>query len=241
MTDADLVLGKLDADNFAGGSIPLYPDASKRALDTHLGQTLDMDTLEAAWGLAEVVDENMANAARVHAVENGEDLSEYTMIAFGGAAPALHAARLCEKLGVDRCLVPMGAGVGSAIGFLRAPFSFETNRSVFMTLSAFAPDMVKTLFADMEAEARGFVLSCDAVSAITADYKVYMRYSGQGWEIPIQLSAQEYDARCRPGWACSLPNMKSCLAGRLVVWKLKPLSGLSMHTRTERQHTGWQR
>ena len=86
MTDADLVLGKLDADNFAGGSIPLYPDASKRALDTHLGQTLDMDALEAAWGLAEVVDENMANAARVHAVENGEDLSEYTMIAFGGAA-----------------------------------------------------------------------------------------------------------------------------------------------------------
>jgi len=193
VTDADLVLGKLDADNFAGGSIPLYPDASKRALDTHLGQTLDMDALEAAWGLAEVVDENMANAARVHAVENGEDLSEYTMIAFGGAAP-LHAARLCEKLGVDRCLVPMGAGVGSAIGFLRAPFSFETNRSVFMTLSAFAPDMVKTLFADMEAEARGFVLSCDAVSAITADYKVYMRYSGQGWEIPIQLSALDAEA-----------------------------------------------
>ena len=193
VTDADLVLGKLDADNFAGGSIPLYPDASKRALDTHLGQTLDMDALEAAWGLAEVVDENMANAARVHAVENGEDLSEYTMIAFGGAAP-LHAARLCEKLGVDRCLVPMGAGVGSAIGFLRAPFSFETNRSVFMTLSAFAPDMVKTLFADMEAEARGFVLSCDAASAITADYKVYMRYSGQGWEIPIQLSARDAEA-----------------------------------------------
>ena len=99
-----------------------------------------------------------------------------------------------REAGVDRCLVPMGAGVGSAIGFLRAPFSFETNRSVFMTLSAFAPDMVKTLFADMEAEARGFVLSCDAESAITADYKVYMRYSGQGWEIPIQLSAQDAEA-----------------------------------------------
>eukprot|EP01036_Dinobryon_divergens_P008275 gene8275-11050_t len=78
-------------------------------------------------GLAEVVDENMANAARVHAVENGEDLSTYTMIAFGGAAP-LHAGRLCEKLGVARCLIPQGAGVGSAIGFLRAPFSFESNR-----------------------------------------------------------------------------------------------------------------
>ena len=136
----------------------------------------------------------MANAARVHAVENGEDLSEYTMIAFGGAAP-LHAARLCEKLGFSRCLVPMGAGVGSAIGFLRAPFSFEANRSVFMHCRPSMPDMVKTLFADMEAEARGFVLSCDAVSAINADYKVYMRYSGQGWEIPIELSAKRSQRR----------------------------------------------
>ena len=96
--------------------------------------------------MAEMVDENMANAARVHAVENGEDLADYTMIAFGGAAP-LHAARLCEKLGVARCLIPQGAGVGSAIGFLRAPFSFEANSSVFMRLSAFDPDKVKQLFA----------------------------------------------------------------------------------------------
>ena len=90
-------------------------------------KSLDMDAVEAAYGLAEVVDENMANAARVHAVENGEDLSDYTMIAFGGAAP-LHAGRLCEKLGIHRCLVPTGAGVGSAIGFLQsAPFSFEAH------------------------------------------------------------------------------------------------------------------
>ena len=95
-----------------------------------------MDAWESAWGVAEVVDENMANAARVHAVENGEDLSDYTMIAFGGAAP-LHAGRLCEKLGIKRCLVPPGAGVGSAIGFLRAPFSFEANRTLFMQLSRF--------------------------------------------------------------------------------------------------------
>ena len=193
VTDADLVLGKLDPDNFAGGSISLDKDASAHALKTHLGTQLDMGAIEAAWGLAEVVDENMANAARVHAVENGEDLSEYTMIAFGGAAP-LHAARLCEKLGVDRCLIPSGAGVGSAIGFLRAPFSFETNRSIFMKLSDFAADIVTSLFQEMEAEARGFVRSCDAQASILADYKVYMRYSGQGWEIPISLSAEDASA-----------------------------------------------
>ncbi|TMM55279.1 hydantoinase/oxoprolinase family protein [Sulfitobacter sabulilitoris] len=190
VTDADLVLGKLDPDGFAGGSIQLYPDRSEAALMADLGSLLDMDARTAAYGLAEVVDENMANAARVHAVENGEDLADYTMIAFGGAAP-LHAARLCEKLGVARCLVPQGAGVGSAIGFLRAPFSFEANRSVYMRLSDFDAPAVGRLLKELADQATGFVRSCDADAPITADYKVYMRYTGQGWEIPIVLPAQD--------------------------------------------------
>ncbi|NBX06999.1 MAG: hydantoinase/oxoprolinase family protein, partial [Proteobacteria bacterium] len=178
VTDADLIMGKLDPDNFAGGSIQLETGKSAAALNAHIGQILDMDATEAAWGLAEVVDENMANAARVHAIENGEDLSEYTMIAFGGAAP-LHAARLCEKLGIARCLVPTGAGVGSAIGFLCAPFSFEANRSVFMPMRAFDAEQIKVLFAEMEAEAAGFVRSCDGQADIALEYKIYMRYAGQ--------------------------------------------------------------
>ncbi len=187
VTDADLVLGKLDADHFAGGSIPLHTDESQAALLAHVGDTLGMDAVEAAFGVAEVVDENMSNAARVHAVENGEDLSDYTMIAFGGAAP-LHAGRLCEKLGVDRLLVPPGAGVGSAIGFLRAPFSFEANRSVYMKLSDFDGLRIKSLLSDLKAEATGFVRTCDADSPILSEFKVYMRYTGQGWEIPIDLT-----------------------------------------------------
>ncbi|WP_411891200.1 hydantoinase/oxoprolinase family protein [Yoonia sp. SDW83-1] len=187
VTDADLVLGKLDPDNFAGGSITLSEGISEAALTTHLGDILDMDAATSAFGLAEVVDENMANAARVHAVENGEDLSDYTMIAFGGAAP-LHAGRLCEKLGVDRLLVPPGAGVGSAIGFLRAPFSFEANRSVYMRLSDFDGEQIKTLLTDLQSEATGFVRNCDAKADILSEFKVYMRYTGQGWEIPITLT-----------------------------------------------------
>ena len=189
VTDSDLILGKLDPAGFAGGSIPLYTERATQALDIHIGSKLDMEAVEAAWGVAEMVDENMANAARVHAVENGEDLSEYTMIAFGGAAP-LHAARLCEKLGIPRCLIPQGAGVGSAIGFLRAPFSFEANNSVFMQLSSFDPVRVKQLFADMEKEASAFVRSCDQDANIKTEYKVYMRYAGQGWEIPVPLTVQ---------------------------------------------------
>jgi len=190
VTDADLVLGKLDPENFAGGSIKLFRDASCTAIAEYVGTKLDMDAVEAAFGIAEVVDENMANAARVHAVENGEDLSEYTMIAFGGAAP-LHAGRLCEKLGVERLLVPPGAGVGSAIGFLRAPFSFEANRSVYMKLSDFDGPRIKSLLSDLKAEAKGFVRTCDAVSPILSEFKVYMRYTGQGWEIPIALTEDQ--------------------------------------------------
>jgi len=187
VTDADLVLGRLDAQNFAGGSIVLDAKRSADALTGVLGDNLNMDAQTAAFGLSEVVDENMANAARVHAVENGEDLSEYTMIAFGGAAP-LHGGRLCEKLGVSRMLVPPGAGVGSAIGFLRAPFSFEANRSVYMKLSDFDPAKITTLLHDLQREAIGFVRNCDAKADILSDFKVYMRYTGQGWEIPITLS-----------------------------------------------------
>lgn len=214
VTDADLVLGKLDPDNFAGGSIKLHKDASDAAL-TALGAELEMDALTAAYGLAEVVDENMANAARVHAVENGEDLAGYTMIAFGGAAP-LHAGRLCEKLGVARLLVPTGAGVGSAIGFLRAPFSFEATRSVYMKLSAFDADQVRDLLAALATEATGFVRNCDAAAAITAQYKVYMRYSGQGWEIPVSLTA---DQAANPDAACFQALFEAdytALFGRIV-------------------------
>ncbi|MBL4627293.1 MAG: hydantoinase/oxoprolinase family protein [Roseicyclus sp.] len=227
VTDADLVLGKLDPDNFAGGSIPLYPDASQTALLAHVGEILGMDAVEAAFGVAEMVDENMANAARVHAVENGEDLSQYTMIAFGGAAP-LHAGRLCEKLGIARCLVPPGAGVGSAIGFLRAPFSFEANRSVYMKLSDFDPGVIRTLLADLQAEATGFVRTCDRDAPILSEFKVYMRYTGQGWEIPIDLTERQamdpdaatFEARFEEDYAKLFGRVVAGMDIEITVWSV---------------------
>lgn len=227
VTDADLVLGKLDPDNFAGGSIVLDASASSSVLTDVLGASLSMDAVEAAFGVAEVVDENMANAARVHAVENGEDLSEYTMIAFGGAAP-LHAGRLCEKLGIDRCLVPPGAGVGSAIGFLRAPFSFEANRSVYMKLSDFAPDVIKALLSELQHEATGFVRTCDAEAPILSEFKVYMRYTGQGWEIPIDLTeaqamvpdAATFEARFEEEYAKLFGRTVAGMDIEITVWSV---------------------
>ena len=215
VTDADLVLGRLDPDNFAGGTIKLSTEASERALDAHVGQSLQLDTTTAAFGVSEVVDENMANAARVHAVESGEDLSGYVMIAFGGAAP-LHAGRLCEKLGIQQMLVPPGAGVGSAIGFLKAPFSFEATRSVYTRLTEFSPPQVKEVLAELKAEAGDFVRSCEADAPVYFEFRAYMRYVGQGWEIPVDLTQEEAGAPTAERYQAQFEAAYANLFGRIV-------------------------
>jgi N-methylhydantoinase A len=134
----------------------------------------------------------MANAGRVHAVENGRDLATFTMIAFGGAGP-IHAARLCAKMGLRRFLVPAGAGVGSAIGFLRAPFSYEAVRSAPIRLERFDAETVNRIISALTTEAGDFVRAVmpelDPVVTLTA----YMRYVGQGWEIPVQLPGRPFE------------------------------------------------
>ena len=190
VTDADLLLGKLSVEYFAGGSIKLNKKNAEKSLEVNIGSKLNTSNKIAAYGVSEVVDENMANAARVHAVENGEDLSDFTMIAFGGAAP-LHANRICEKLGVDEFIIPEGAGVGSAIGFLNAPFSFEATKSFYSKISNFNPRLTKKVFNQLQKEALTFVSSCDPEEPIKLEFKVYMRYKGQGWEIPVYLREKE--------------------------------------------------
>ncbi|MFK8054269.1 MAG: hydantoinase/oxoprolinase family protein [Woeseiaceae bacterium] len=215
VTDADLVLGKLDPDHFAGGEIPLDLSMSAQALDAVIGRPLEMDTQTAAFSVAEVVDENMANAARVHAVENGEDLAEFTMIAFGGAAP-LHAARLCEKLGIRRLLVPPGAGVGSAIGFLRAPISFEATRTVHAVLSDFDGEQIAEVFDALESEASEFVNDCQPRTEIALTYKAYMRYVGQGWEVPVPLALEIRQAPTAEALKAAFESVYETLFGRIV-------------------------
>lgn len=192
ITDADLVLGKLDPDNFAGGAIKLSVANAEDAITHEVGSRLSLSTEAAAFGIGEVVDENMANAARVHAVENGKNISDNMMVAFGGAAP-LHAARLCEKLGIDLCLVPPGAGVGSAIGFLKAPFGYESLASRIIGLSDFDPATFNALIADLKATAEGFVRQ-GTDGEILCEIVAFMRYRGQGWEIPVPLPDHAFTA-----------------------------------------------
>ncbi|MDJ1007329.1 MAG: hydantoinase/oxoprolinase family protein [Paracoccaceae bacterium] len=185
VTDANLLLGRLDPEGFAGGAIPLAPELARAALARALG-ALGCPVTEAACGVVEIVDENMANAARVHAVEHGRDIEGYTMIAFGGGAP-LHAARLCRKLGIARLLIPPGAGVGSAIGFLRAPFSYEAARGLFQRLDAFEAETVNAVLGEMREEAEAFVARGAGAVEVSAALTAHMRYAGQGWEIPVRL------------------------------------------------------
>ena len=191
VTDADLLLGRLDAERFAGGEIHLEIEHSKAAMQRAIGEPLQMDNETAAIGICEVVDENMANAARVHAVESGKELAEFTMIAFGGAAP-LHASRLCEKLDIDALLIPPGAGVGSAIGFLRAPFGFEAVRGAFLRLSEFDPAWTNRLIAELSEEAERFARAGAPDAELVREIKAYMRYQGQGWEIVVMLPNRDF-------------------------------------------------
>ncbi|MBP7003548.1 hydantoinase/oxoprolinase family protein [Amaricoccus sp.] len=192
ITDADLVLGKLDPDNFAGGAIKLSVANAKNAIGRDVGEKLKLEAEPAAFGICEVVDENMANAARVHAVENGKNISDNIMIAFGGAAP-LHAARLCEKLGIDRCLIPPGAGVGSAIGFLKAPFGYEALASKVARLGSFDVAAVNAMLAELKETAEGFVRA-GTDGTIRREVTAFMRYVGQGWEIPVALPDRRFEA-----------------------------------------------
>jgi len=192
ITDADLVLAKLDPENFAGGAIKLSVEKAEAAIAADVGERLGLTPQAAAFGIGEVVDENMANAARVHAVENGKNISDNIMIAFGGAAP-LHAARLCEKLGVDLCLVPEGAGVGSAIGFLKAPFGYEAVASRLVRLSDFDAAELNRLVSSLKATAEAFVRS-GTDGTLLCEITAFMRYAGQGWEIPVALPDRPFTA-----------------------------------------------
>lgn len=194
VTDANLQLGRLHPDTFGATDIDLSPEFASAALVRSVGERLGLDADTSAVGVAEVVDENMANAARAHAVENGKDLGGYTMIAFGGGAP-LHAARLMDKLSLDELIVPPGAGVGSAIGFLVAPFSYEAVRSFYTSTLDFDVAGSNEVLASLTNEALSFVRpALGEDTAVTIERQVSMRYAGQGWEIPVTLDEHaEFD------------------------------------------------
>jgi len=182
VTDADLLLGKIDPNRFAGGRIELDPRRAEATFRTEIGRVMGLQALEVAAGTALMVDETMANAARVHAAELGRELSDHTMIAFGGAAP-LHAAHLAEKLGMARVIIPSGAGVGSAMGFLRAPLAYDVVVSRPMRLDTYDPSVVADVLQAMQVRATEVLSTLAGVGGLAITHAADMRYVGQGHEL----------------------------------------------------------
>jgi N-methylhydantoinase A len=192
VTDADVVLGRVDLRRFAGGKIALDPARARQAIAATVGRSLSMSVEDAAHGIVEIVDETMASAARVHAVENGKETAGRTLIAFGGAAP-LHAARLAQKLGIERIVVPPDAGVGSALGFLGAPIAYEVVRTLLVRLDALEPSAIDTLFGEMRAEAAAVVRLGVPRGPLVETRTGFMRYRGQGHEVAVTLPEAALD------------------------------------------------
>jgi N-methylhydantoinase A len=186
VTDADVLLGRIDPVSFAGGSMRLDGDAARKAVSADVGDVLGLDSPLAAFAISEVVDENMANAARVHAIERGKNIAGRALIAFGGAAP-VHAARLAEKLGIATIIVPTDAGVGSAVGFLNAPVSYEVVRSRYMRMSGLDTAAISAMFDTMREEAESIVRLGAPSGALDEQRIAYMRYVGQGHEVSVPL------------------------------------------------------
>jgi N-methylhydantoinase A len=215
VTDADVALGRIAPEGFAGGSVDLTPALSTAALDAAIAKKLNLDGPLAAFAVSEMVEENMSNAARVHAVEQGKELAARTLIAFGGAAP-LHACRMAEKLNMDRVIIPKGAGVGSAIGFLAAPVSYEVVRSRYTKLAEFEPGVLSKMFAEMGDEAHAIVTTGAPGAELEERRIAYMRYIGQGHEIVVDVPVRDLTAADGAGLKAAYDKAYEDLFGRVI-------------------------
>ena len=188
VTDADIALGRVYPEKFA---FPLNVERANQSIQDSVALLLAIDINLAAFSISEVVDENMASAARTHAAEFGMDLAAREIVAFGGAAP-LHAARLGHKLGATQIIIPPDAGVGSAVGFLLAPISYEVVRSRQQVLANLDHQLVNNLYAEMRSEALAIVQEASTSSNLIETRQAYMRYVGQGHELAIDLPTGPY-------------------------------------------------
>ncbi len=208
VTDADVASGKIAPERFAGGAFAIDESAARLSIIDTLGRSLKLPEDKAAFALCEVVDENMAAAARAHGVEQGKDIAARTMVAFGGAAP-LHAARVGEKLGVKQIIIPADAGVGSAVGFLLAPPAYEVVRSRPMGIDMLDELVIDALFREMRDEAAPIVEAASDGEALSEEWRVLMRYAGQGYEIPVAIAdgAGSLRSRLREGFEAAYETL----------------------------------
>jgi len=186
VTDADLVLGYLNADYFLGGTMKLSMQKAKEAIREHIAEPLGISVEEAAMGVHRVVNESMANAARVHILEKGMDPRHFSMMAFGGAGP-VHAYGVAKLLNAPSMMIPVGAGVASALGFLVSPVAQEKIHSHIGLVQELNWIEVNGFLKSMTDEGTSFVSNVEDDQDYTVHRVLDIRYEGQGHEITIDI------------------------------------------------------
>jgi N-methylhydantoinase A len=187
LTDANLLLGYLGADSFLGGRMRLDTEAARQAIARHVATPLGVELLRAAWGMHEVINEDVARAFRVHASERGVDYRRCSMVVFGGSGP-LHGARVARKLRIPEVVCPAGAGVMSAFGLLSSPPAFETVVSHRALLAQLDAGQFARIMAELEDRAAA-ALGRGGVQRVALRFarRLDMRYAGQGYEVEVTV------------------------------------------------------
>ena len=216
VSDADLVLGLLNPDYFLGGEMALDPDSAQKALETRLAGPMGMSVTRAAHGIHEVVNENMATAARMHASEQGLDVRGSALVAFGGAGP-IHAYRVAKLLGISRVVCPLGAGVMSSIGMLVAPKSFDSVQSYISRLDSVDWDHVSSIYEAMESSAAELLTAAGVeVADIRMERSADMRYVGQGFEIVVPVPGGKLGPGLEEELSATFSETYGALFGRIL-------------------------
>ena len=244
VTDADLVLGYLDPDYFLGGRIKLDLAAAHLAIKVRVADRLGIPVEAAAWGIHQIVNESMANAARIHTLERGKDPHRFPLFAFGGAGP-VHGYRIAKALGSPVVIVPFGAGVISAVGFLTAPLAFDFVRSWPGRIDSLDWQKANMLLAEMEAEGQALLEASDVQTGqISHRREADIRYVGQGHEVRVPLPDGQLDSRSISTITTSFEEVYSRLYERLspsvpieiISWRIIS-SGPKPEVRLEVPHT----
>ncbi|HET7343578.1 MAG TPA: hydantoinase/oxoprolinase family protein [Methylomirabilota bacterium] len=232
VTDANLVLGYLNPEYFAGGSMRLHLGGAARAIEDRVARPLGLSLEQAAWGIHTIVNSNMELATRVVSIERGRDPRALTFVAFGGSGP-VHGCRLAQALGIPRVILPAAAGVTAAIGLLAAEVRFDVARTYVRRLEALDPAALETMYADMTAQAVEVVRDAATTGAVTLTRSVDARYVGQGYELTVPVPSERLDAAALATLRRTFDEIYAARYGyaqpsepvEVVTWKLSAIGG----------------
>jgi N-methylhydantoinase A len=232
VTDADVVLGYINPDYFAGGSIALQPGAAARAIEETIARPLGLSLEDAAWGIHTIVNTNMELATRVVSIERGRDPRDLTLVAFGGSGP-VHGCRLAQALGIPWVILPAAAGVTAAIGLLAAEVKFDIARTDVRRLDAANPTHLTSMFEEMAGQAVEVVRESAVAGEVTVARSADARYVGQGYELTVPVPLGRLDAAALARVRASFDDIYTARYGyanpdqpvEIVTWKLSAIGG----------------